>query len=145
MRAQGTLSLRAEILPIPDQDAPELERLTQRLRRELGQLEVESIEPIRRAVPSHAKSAMAAELGQLLIVVLPAVLPKLVEFLQAWCLRNRTQKIVIEHDGLRIEFPPGGLDPKALADTLDELNRGSHADDESTRSLALRGRNDAKR
>ena len=93
-----------------DADAEELDRLTRQLREEIQELDVESVEPLEAgALPESAKSAEALTLGALAVVLLPAVVPKLIEFLQVWSLRgeNRTVKIKtqVADRALEVEFP----------------------------------------
>jgi len=88
-------------------DAERLEELAGRLLRDLRELGAESVErPSGEAVPEGAKGE-AFTLGALALVAVPAFLPKLVEFLQAWALRgeNRTVKIKTPA-GLEVEFTP---------------------------------------
>ena len=77
-------------------DADELDRLMRQLRAEIQEMDVESVDFVSgETLPEGAKSAEALTLGALAVAVLPAVVPKLIEFLQAWSLReeNRTVRI----------------------------------------------------
>jgi len=89
-------------------DAEQLDELTVRLMRELRDLGVESVErPAGAALPPGAKAADPVTIGALVLVALPAILPKLVEFLQAWSLRGENRKIKIKTpQGLEVEFTP---------------------------------------
>lgn len=88
-------------------DAESLDELTGRLLRDLRELGAESVErPSSEAVPEGAKGD-AFTLGALALVAVPAFLPKLVEFLQAWALRGESRTVRIKTPaGLEVEFTP---------------------------------------
>lgn len=89
-------------------DAESLDELTGRLLRDLRELGAESVErPSSEAVPEGAKPGDAFTLGALALVAVPAFLPKLVEFLQAWALRGENRTVRIKTPaGLEVEFTP---------------------------------------
>jgi hypothetical protein len=89
-------------------DDEELDGLTTQLLRDLRELGVESVEQASGGViPKGAKSVEPFTLGALVLVAVPAFLPKLVEFLQAWSLRGESRKVKIRTPaGLEIEFTP---------------------------------------
>ena len=97
-------------LTLSDADAdPEgLDALTVRLMRDLRDLGVESVErPSGDVLPPGAKAGDPVTIGALVLVALPAILPKLVEFLQAWSLRGESRSIKIKTpQGLEVEFTP---------------------------------------
>jgi hypothetical protein len=85
----------------------ELDRVTRRLRRDLSELDVESVELSRGAkVPKGAKSAEAVALGSLAVAVLPVAIPKVIEFLRDWLMRgeNRTLKLKLQVGGNSAEI-----------------------------------------
>ena len=88
-------------------DAESLDELTGRLLRDLRELGAESVErPSGEAVPEGAKGD-AFTLGALALAAVPAFLPKLVEFLQAWALRGESRTVRIKTPaGLEVEFTP---------------------------------------
>lgn len=91
-----------------DADPERIEKLTRYLLRDLRELGVESVErPSSKAMPEGAKGD-AFTLGALALAVLPAFLPKLVEFLQAWSLRGEeSRKVKVKTPaGLEVEFTP---------------------------------------
>jgi len=90
-----------------DADAESLDELTGRLLRDLRELGAESVErPSGEDVPEGAKGD-AFTLGALALVAVPAFLPKLVEFLQAWALRGESRTVKIKTPaGLEVEFTP---------------------------------------
>jgi hypothetical protein len=76
-----------------DFDADELNLLTNALVRSLEDVGVESVEVMRdQNIPKGAKGDLIT-LGALLVTVLPSTLPKVMEFLQAWTLRNKDQTL----------------------------------------------------
>jgi hypothetical protein len=90
-----------------DADPEQLDELTVRLMRDLRDLGVESVErPTGKAAPEGAKGDPFT-LGALALVAAPAILPKLVEFLQAWSLRSESRKVKVKTPaGLEVEFTP---------------------------------------
>jgi hypothetical protein len=77
------------------------------LLRDLRELGAESVErPSGESVPEGAKGD-AFTLGALTLAAVPAFLPKLVEFLQAWALRGESRTVRIKTPaGLEVEFTP---------------------------------------
>jgi hypothetical protein len=91
-----------------DTDPERLDELTRHLMRDLRDLGVESVErPSGGVVPEGAKGDPFT-LGALALVAVPAFLPKLIEFLQAWSLRGEeSRKVKIKTPaGLELEFTP---------------------------------------
>jgi len=109
-------------------DAPpdDLDALTRRLRDELEDLDLQSVSLVKtgRDLPAGAKAAEAVTLGALAITLLPSVLPKLVEFIQAWSLRgqNRTIKIKMNSGDRSVELEySAGTSEAALKELVDTL------------------------
>jgi len=88
-------------------DPERLDELTGRLLRDLRELGAGSVERASGGtVPAGAKGDPFT-LGALALVAVPAFLPKLVEFLQAWSLRGESRKVKIKTAaGLEVEFTP---------------------------------------
>lgn len=109
-----------------DVDASELDLLTRHLRSEIQELDVESVDLLKdKTTPAGAKAVDPVTLGALAVVVLPAVVPKLVEFLQSWTMRkeNRTVKIKtqIGDRSLEIEYSPKSMSQAELMNVVDTL------------------------
>ena len=120
--AQMTLRIDAG----EDADADELDQLTRQLMAELQQMEVESVELVRvESPPEGTKTAEVVTLGALAVAVLPTVVPKLIDFLQAWMLRGEDRmvkiKTQVEDRSLEIEFSPKSTSPKELKSLLDAM------------------------
>jgi hypothetical protein len=90
-----------------DADAERIDTLTVRLMRDLRELGVESVERSPgEDVPEGAKGD-AFTVGALALVAVPAILPSLVNFMQAWSLRGGSRKVKIKTPaGLELEFTP---------------------------------------
>jgi len=107
-------------------DDERLDALTARLMRDLRDLGLESVErPPGRAVPEGAMGDPFT-LGALALVAIPTMLPKLVEFLQAWSLRGEGRKLTIKTPaGLEVEFTPerklSEAELLALVDKLSQI------------------------
>jgi hypothetical protein len=95
-------------------DAPgeDLDALTRQLRNEIQEFGVETVRlHTAHATPSGTKSVEAVTIGALAVTVLPAALPRLIEFVQAWTLRgkDRTVKIkaTVGDRSVDVEYPAG--------------------------------------
>ena len=107
-------------------DDERLDYLTRQLRNEIQELEIESVELTSgELAPEGTKSGEAIALGELAVTVLPAVIPPLIGFLQAWLLRDKSRGVKIETQvggrSLKLEYDPGTMPTeklKELADTL---------------------------
>ena len=114
-----------------DTDAEELDRLTRRLLTEIGELDVESVELARdeEGVPEGAKLVEAIALGSLMVQLLQAVAPKLIEFLHAWTLRGQGQTIKIKtqqgEKTVEVEFSPNAMSPDDLKKYVDVLSQAA--------------------
>jgi hypothetical protein len=82
-----------------------LDHLAHNLMQDLLDLGVESIERSHgESIPEGSKGGPFS-LGALTLVAVPAFLPNLIEFLQAWTLRGEHRKIKIKTPaGLEVEF-----------------------------------------
>jgi hypothetical protein len=90
-----------------DSDAERLDTLTAYLQRDLRELGVDSVERPGGAETPDGAMGDPFTLGALALVVAADVLPKLVEFLQAFTLRGEQRVVRIKTpDGLEVEFTP---------------------------------------
>lgn len=83
-------------IEISAQDAAEedIDRMTRQLLAELRNADVETVSLSKGGqAPSSTKSAETITIGSLVIVVLPALLPKVVEAIQTWALRGQGKTI----------------------------------------------------
>lgn len=91
-------------------DSVDLERSTNQLREQIHRMDVESVVRLRtKHNEPGSLSPDAFTLGALVIVVLPAVLPGLIEFFREWKLRGKDRTIIIEvgqgDSQIKVEFP----------------------------------------
>lgn len=119
-----------------DADAEQDDQSTRRLIRQLRELGAESVEQTLEADAHMAIKGDAFTLGALALVALPAFLPKLVEFLQAWTLRGENRVVKIRTSaGLEVEFTPENQFSQdellALVEKLDEAHVAGGAVDRS--------------
>lgn len=96
-------------IEVSAQDATEedVDKMTRQLLAELREMDIEAAELTRSVdVPTGTKSADPITIGSLAVVVLPNLLPKIVESIQAWVLRGqgRTVKFKGKVGGQMIEF-----------------------------------------
>lgn len=90
-----------------DTDPERFDQLTYQVMNDLYELGAESIErPKGGPIPEGAKGDPIT-LGALALIAVPAMLPNLVSFLQAWTLRGENRKVKIRTSaGLEVEFTP---------------------------------------
>ena len=99
-------------------DDVELERLTTQLRDDLLQLDVDEVRRLRATdIPAGARSAGAAELGALMLTVLPtpAIVSGLVNKLRGWLARDPRRSVTVSMDGDKFELT------NATSDDVDKL------------------------
>jgi len=92
--------------------AEDIDTLTRRLRTEIQEFGVETVTlQTTDSVPSGTKSVEAVTLGALAVTILPQMLPRLIEFLQAWSLRGKDRTVKIKASvgdrSVDIEYPEG--------------------------------------
>jgi len=109
--ADNLLSIDLSI-SAPANSDEELDRMTRQLLRELKEFDLESIQlKPGGTAPKGTKGVEAITAGTIAVSVLPAVFPKIVEFLQAWSLqgRGRTIKFKGRIAGQNVDFE-GSMD-----------------------------------
>ncbi len=109
-------------------DQQDLDRFTRQLHDEIREIQVESVDLIGTdEIPGGVRSAEALTLGALAVVVLPTVLPKLVELLQAWLMRMKASIVKIKIQSgdrlVEVEYSPGATSPEELKRTVDMLTK----------------------
>jgi len=110
-------------------DAERIDELTGYLSRDLHDLGAEAVQRApSEATPEGAKGDPFT-LGALALVAVPAFLPKLVEFLQAWSLRGESRTVTIKTPaGLEVEFTPENkLSQDELLALVEKLTAGAQA------------------
>lgn len=90
----------------------DIDALTRRLRSEIQDLGVENVAlSAAGTTPSGTKSVEAVTIGALAVTILPPMLPRLIEFLQAWSLRGKDRTVKIKASvgdrSVDIEYPEG--------------------------------------
>jgi hypothetical protein len=107
----------------PDAAEEELDTLARQLLSELREMEVESAELTRGdSAPAGTKSVDPVMAGSIAIAVLPTLLPKIVEGIQAWVLRgnNRTVKFKGTVGREMVEFEGTAEELQKLLTTLEK-------------------------
>lgn len=110
-------------LEISAEDATigELDELARRLLAELRETDVESAELVAGGpAPAGAKSAEAITAGAIALSVLPAAMPKLIDFIQSWVMRGQGRKVKFKGKiaGQAVEFEGSPEDLQMLLKTL---------------------------
>jgi hypothetical protein len=111
----------------PANSDEELDRMTRQLLRELKGFDLESVQlKSGGSPPAGTKSGEAVTAGTIALSVLPAVFPKLVEFLQAWSLqgRGRTIKFKGKIAGQNIDFEGSIAEMEKLVALLEKQQKG---------------------
>jgi hypothetical protein len=93
-----------QVLPVEDEGADQLDRLTATLRDELRETDITGVDPIRQAeLPEHAKGAVAAVTGWLAVHFGPAGLRGAVNAVIRWAGRTgRTVELTLNGDTLKV-------------------------------------------
>jgi len=93
-----------------DTTEEDLDRMTRQLLSELRELDVDSAELTKGgSAPNGTKSGDVITTGSIAIAVLPSVLPKLVETIQAWVLRSNNRTVKFKGKGIEFEGSPEDL------------------------------------
>ncbi len=104
----------------------DVDQMTRHLFAELRKMDIESVSFIKREdAPLGTKSADPVTIGALAIAVLPSVLPKVVEAIQAWALRGqgKTVKFKGKINGRMIEFEGSADELEKLINRLKKVRK----------------------
>ena len=115
------------ILEVGSTDATNEERdqMARQLLSELSELDVESAELAKGEPAPEGAKGDPITVGSIAIAVFPAVLPKIVETIQAWLLRgsNRTVKFKGKINGHAVDFEGSTEDLQKLLVSLEKGKR----------------------
>jgi hypothetical protein len=123
----GSGALSIELQAVPDTDVEELAQLTDRLRAELLDLDVDAVQhPVRGEVPEDSKGASLVAVGELLVrlVTSPEVLVSVIGGVRSWLGRNRVRSVKLTLGGDALEVTGAS---SAEQDRLIELWVARHA------------------
>ncbi len=126
MENQQPIKLNLEI-SAADATGEEIDRLTRQLLAELKQADVESAERVAGGhAPAGTKSIDPVTAGAIAIAVLPPMLTKIIETLQAWLVRDRSRKVKFKGKvaGQVIEFEGAAEDLQKLIESLSGKRTG---------------------
>lgn len=84
----------------------ELDSITRQLLSELNELDIESASLAKGTELPEGAKGDPVTIGAIVLVVLPSVLPKIVEFVQAWSLRGNGRTVKFKGKGIEFEGPP---------------------------------------
>ena len=113
--------LTLEVQAGPEATPEEVDDLTRQLLADLREMDVESAELVSAGpAPEGAKVVDPVTLGALALAVLPAVLPKVVDFVQSWSQRGQSRSVKFKGKvgGQSIEFEGPADELKALIANL---------------------------
>ncbi len=123
MTPQEPFELEVEI-SAQDATTEDVDLMARQLLAELREMNVESASLSKSGLaPAGTKSADPVTVGSVAVAVLPALLPKIVESVQAWALRGqgRTVKFKGKINGQMVEFEGHAEDLEKL---ISKLSKG---------------------
>jgi hypothetical protein len=108
--------------------AEELGEMTHQLNDEILQLNVDSIEPVRKGkAPAGTKGAEAALAGQLLVTLAPTLVGALFDLLKSWKARKASSpvklKLTVGGIAADLEFDPATISPEQLSALVEGLQK----------------------
>ena len=101
MSAEDPIELKVQVLA-EDAAKDDIDRMTRQLLSELRQLDVESVQLTKGDLAPRGSKGDPFTIGSIVVEVLPAAVPGLVKFLQAWVERGRGR--TVRFKGMGIEF-----------------------------------------
>lgn len=110
----------------PASSEEELDRMTRRLLGDLKEFDLESVKlKSIGSPPRGTKGVEAVTAGTIAVSVLPAIFPKLVEFLQSWSLqgKGRTVKFKGKIAGQNIDFEGSFAEMEKLIAMLEKQEK----------------------
>lgn len=125
MDALEPVRLNVEI-SASDATEDELDELARRLLSELRDQDVESAELAKSGpAPAGSKSAEVITAGAIAMAVLPAALPKVIDFIQAWATRGQGRVVKFKGNmaGQPVDFEGSSEDLKTLIAALQKPAR----------------------
>ena len=87
----------------------ELDRITRQLLSELRELDVESAELTKGDPAPDGSKGDPITIGSIAFVTLPAILPKVIDLVQAWVMRGQGRTVKFKGKGIEFEGSPEEL------------------------------------
>jgi hypothetical protein len=106
--------------------AEDIDQMTRQLLKELRETDVESVELMKAGIaPPGTKSADPVTTGAIIMTVLPAALPKIIEMVQAWATRGKGRAVKFKGkvNGQVIEFEGSTEDLQKILASLSEVKK----------------------
>jgi hypothetical protein len=99
------------IIEVSSTDATdeELDRMTRQLLHELRDLDVESAELTKGGLAPEGSKGDPITLASIALVAIPALLPKVVDTVQAWATRGQGRTVKFKGKGIEFEGSPEEL------------------------------------
>jgi hypothetical protein len=86
----------------PEADAEEQADLTERLQRELADLDVEAVERVRVGMAPAGAKGDPLTLATLAVTLAPVALKSMTDLLQSWLSRHERASVILESGGAKI-------------------------------------------
>ena len=97
----------------------DIDLMTRQLLSELQEMDIESAELAKSGPAPEGSKGDPITIGSIALVALPAVLPKVVDLVQAWALRGQGRTVKFKGKGIEFEGSP-----EELQKLLDKLEKG---------------------
>lgn len=125
-RVEAPIRLILQVEAGPQADPDQIDRQTRTLIRELRELHIESIEPVRlENPPPGAKAGEAIALGSVVVSVLPSILETVILFLRDWSFRGSDRRVKLRFQVgdrlLEIEYDPMSMTQESLGELIKTL------------------------
>lgn len=115
--------------PATEEDRDAMARqLLQEIREDLPEFSSAELVTVDDA-PAGAKSSELVTIGAVVVSILPALVPQLVEFIRAWSLRGRGGPVRMKFDanGVEVELDPASLSAAEIAALVDRLSQSTRS------------------
>lgn len=117
-------------LSLDNGDSDELDELTRQLRREIEELNIDSVEQVSAgAAPEGTKALDYSAIGQMAVTLAPVIVPPLFDLLKSWVDRKPSTpvkvKVKVGRRTAQIEYDPTKTSAKDLETLLKTLGKSA--------------------
>jgi hypothetical protein len=120
MNENDKVELSLEIIS-SDATDEELDRITRQLLSEVRELDIESAELAKGGPSPDGSKGDPITIGTIALEVLPAAIPSVIAFVQAWVMRKQGRTVKFKGKGIEFEGSPEEL--HKLLETLEKGKR----------------------
>ncbi|KAA0259723.1 MAG: hypothetical protein EDM79_19310 [Chloroflexi bacterium] len=120
MSREDAIELELSVLA-EDATEEEVDEMTRNLLRELRETQVESANLVSAGAAPEGSKGDPITIGTIALEVLPAAVPGLIAFVQAWVMRGQGRTVKFKGKGIEFEGPPEELEK--LLKSLDKRGK----------------------